>query len=77
MYALTSSIQKLKLMRKKRAIQFIFQRYVSTAMARGGGVYVPEDVDVGRRRGAEPVVEAQRPRRRAAAHVPRGNEDPT
>jgi len=38
---------------------------------------VPEDVDVGRRRGAEPVVEAEGARRRAATYIPCRSEDPT
>jgi hypothetical protein len=37
---------------------------------------LPEDVDVGRRRGAEPVVEAERPRRRAATYIPCSSKDP-
>jgi len=37
---------------------------------------LPEDVDVGRRRGAEPVVEAERARRRAATYIPCSSKDP-
>lgn len=43
---------------------------------KSGGL-LPEDVDVGRRRGAEPVVEAERARRRAATYIPRSSKDPT
>lgn len=48
-----------------------------TARRRNQGAFtLPEDVDVGRRRGAEPVVEAERARRRAATYIPRSSKDP-
>jgi len=43
---------------------------------KSGGAALPEDVDVGRRRGAEPVVEAERPQRRAATYIPCSSKDP-
>jgi hypothetical protein len=41
-----------------------------------GERYVPENVDVGRRRGPKPVVEAEVARRRAATYIPRSSKDP-